>query len=109
MILNWRRAGRVTAKIRKRHAKKAEKNFFKQNTKAIKISKILFKEPHEIIFRSLTNFLIRKQKYPPRAKGIERLIFDLSQNNKKKVTLAGYIFQNDHKFVTVTKEIRKKG
>ncbi len=91
------------------YAKKAEKNFFKQNTKAIKISKGLFKEPHEIIFRSLTNFLIRKQKYPPRAKGIERLIFDLSQNNKKKVTLAGYIFQNDHKFVTVTKEIRKKG
>ena len=62
--------------------------------------------PYEVIFRSISKFLSKNKDYPPRSKGIERLILDLSQNNKKKVTLGGYIFQNGLNLVKVTTENR---
>ena len=86
----------------------AQKKFFKKQKNLIYISKKLFSEPYEIIFRCISSFLVKKKDYPPRAKGIDRLIADLSQSNKKKVTLGGYIFENGLNSVKVKREIRKR-
>ena len=85
----------------------AQKKFFKKQKNLFSISKKLFTEPYEIVFRCMSSFLIKKKDYPPRAKGIDRLIADLSQSNKKKVTLGGYIFENGLNLVKVKREIRK--
>ena len=86
----------------------AQKKFFKKQKSFIYISKKLFSEPYEIIFRCISSFLVKEKDYPPRAKGIDRLIADLSQSNKKRVTLGGYIFENGLNSVKVKREIRKR-
>ena len=86
----------------------AQKKFFKKQKSFIYISKKLFSEPYEIIFRCMSSFLVKEKDYPPRAKGIDRLIADLSQSNKKRVTLGGYIFENGLNSVKVKREIRKR-
>ncbi len=85
----------------------AQKKFFKNQKSLIYISKKLFSEPYEIVFRCMSSFLVKKKDYPPRAKGIDRLIADLSQSNKKSVTLGGYIFENGLNSVKVKRENRK--
>ena len=84
----------------------ANRKFVNKQKKFISISKKLFKEPYEIVFRCICSFFTKKKDYPPRAKGINRLIADLSQQNKKKVTLGGYIFENGLNSVKVKREIR---
>ena len=86
----------------------AQKKFFKKQKNLIYISKKLFSEPYEIVFRCISSFLVKEKDYPPRAKGIDRLIADLSQSNKKRVTLGGYIFENGLNSVKVKREIRKR-
>ena len=88
------------------YSDEAEKKYIIKKNNKISISKKLFTQPYEVIFRSISKFLSKNKDYPPRSKGIERLILDLSQNNKKKVTLGGYIFQNGLNLVKVTKENR---
>ena len=88
------------------YSKTAQKKFFKKKKNFTSISKKLFSEPNEIIFRCMSNFFTKIKDYPPRAKGINRLIADLSQSNKKKVTLGGYIFENGLNLVKVKREIR---
>jgi len=89
------------------YSETANKKFIKKNTNFISISKKLFKEPYEVVFRCISSFFSKKKYYPPRAKGINRLIADLSQLNQKKVTLGGYIFENGHNSVKVKRETRK--
>ena len=89
------------------YSETAQKKFFKEQKNLIHISKKLFSEPYEIVFRCMSSFLVKKKDYPPRAKGIDRLIADLSQSNKKRVTLGGYIFENGLNLVKVKKENRK--
>ena len=88
------------------YSDEAEKKYIIKKNNKISISKKLFTQPYEVIFRSISKFLSKNKDYPPRSKGIERLILDLSQKNKKKVTLGGYIFQNGLNLVKVTKENR---
>ena len=89
------------------YSETAKKKFIKKQTNFISISKKLFHEPYEIVFRCISSFFTEKKDYPPRAKGIARLIADLSQLNKKKVTLGGYIFENGLNLVKVKREFRK--
>lgn len=86
----------------------AIKRFFVINNNHTVISKKLFLEPYEIIFRSISIFLTKDKDYPPRSKGIDYLIDELSHENKKKVTLGGYIFKNGLKSVIVNKEVNKR-
>mgnify|MGYP001166658196 FL=1 len=88
------------------YSKNAQKKFIKKQKNYISISKKIFAEPNEIIFRCMSNFFTKIKDYPPRAKGINRLIADLSQSNKKKVTLGGYIFENGLNLVKVKREVR---
>ena len=60
------------------------------------------------LFLDLFLFFDKKKSYPPRAKGIDRLITDLSKNNTNKVTLGGYVFKNGLNLVKVKKENRKR-
>ena len=89
------------------YSNQALKKYITKKGNIFNISKKLFKEPNEVIFRSISSFLTQKKNYPPRAKGIDRLITDLSNKNTKKVTLGGYIFENGLNLVKVKKEIRK--
>jgi tRNA(Ile)-lysidine synthase len=84
------------------------KKFFKAKGHNTYISKKLFLEPKEIIFRSVSKLLVKNKNYPSRSKGIERLIADLKDTNNKKVTLGGYIFENGLNSVKVSKENRKR-
>jgi len=84
------------------------KKFFKKKGSSISISKKLFSEPKEIIYRSVSKFLTKNKNYPSRSKGIERLITDLMETNSKKVTLGGYVFKNGPNFVKVSTEKRKR-
>ncbi|MAK12207.1 MAG: tRNA lysidine(34) synthetase TilS [Candidatus Pelagibacter sp.] len=89
------------------YSQTAKKKFINKQSNFISISKKLFNEPYEIVFRCISSFLTEKKDYPPRSKGITRLIADLSQSNKKKVTLGGYIFENGLNLVKVKREFRK--
>ena len=90
------------------YSNSATKKFIIKKSNSILISKKLFKEPYEVIFRSISNFFTNNKDYPPRAKGIDRLITDLSNKNSKNVTLGGYIFENGLNSVKVKKENRKR-
>ena len=90
------------------YSNQAVKKYITKKGNVSSISKKLFKEPNEVIFRSISSFLTKKKSYPPRAKGIDRLIADLSKNNTNKVTLGGYVFENGLNLVKVKKENRKR-
>jgi len=90
------------------YSNSAKKKFIKKKSNSILISKKLFKEPYEVIFRYISIFFTKNKQHPPRAKGIDRLITDLSNKNSKNVTLGGYIFENGLNSVKVKKENRKR-
>ena len=90
------------------YSNQAVKKYITKKGNIFNISKKLFKEPNEVIFRSISSFLTKNKNYPPRAKGIDRLITDLSKNNTNKVTLGGYVFENGLNLVKVKKENRKR-
>ncbi len=89
------------------YSSSASKKFIKTKNNQTVILKKLFLEPYEVIFRSISGYLKKRKEYPPRAKGIDRLISDLSKKNTKKVTLSGYIFENGLNSVKVKRENRK--
>lgn len=90
------------------YSSSASKKYIIKKQSKFEISKQLFKEPYEVVFRSVSGFLTKNKNYPPRAKGIDRLIVDLSKNNKNKVTLGGYIFENGLNSVKVKRENRNR-
>ena len=72
------------------YIKKAEKKYVKYSQKKCFLKKsIFYKEPKEIVFKSLSQILVNlgKKKYPPRSKKILNLISALKGKKFKKSTL----------------------
>ena len=65
-----------------------------------------FSQPHEIIFRSLSNLIksIGKNYYPVRGKKIEKIINEIKKKSSLKVTLGGCIIKKVNQTVIISKE-----
>ena len=65
-----------------------------------------FSQPHEIIFRSLSNIIksIGKNYYPVRGKKIEKIIYKIKKKISLKVTLGGCIIKRVNQTVIISKE-----
>ncbi len=92
-----------------------EKNI-KNNTKFIRknsaliLNKNFFKQPDEIIFRSISKLLkkVGQKYYPPRGKSTLHLMRQMSEKNFKKTTLSGCMIEKYNNSVIICKESTKK-
>ena len=76
----------------------------KENDYTININ--FFKQPHEIVFRSLTFIIniIGGKYYSPRGKKIDMIINKINNKELSKVTLGGCIIEMQHETVIISKE-----
>ena len=76
----------------------------KENDYTINID--FFKQPHEIVFRSLTFIInvIGGKYYSPRGKKIDMIINKINNKELSKVTLGGCIIEMLHETVIISKE-----
>ena len=84
-----------------------EKNtFFSHKKKQLILSELFFNQPHEIIFRSLTESIkfISKNYYSARGKKLDRIIKDIANKLPFKSTLGGCIIEKVNHTVIITKE-----
>ncbi len=65
-----------------------------------------FKQPHEIVFRSLTNLLrkIGNKYYSPRGKSISRLLTKLRSREINKINISGCILEKINNSFVIYKE-----
>ncbi len=78
------------------------------NKKSIIINEIFFKQPKEVVFRSLSELIhaIGNRENFTRGKKILSLLYDINYNKKfKKKTLSGCIFEKANKSIIISKEI----
>ena len=80
--------------------------FFRQENK-LALHKDFFKQPHEIIFRSLSESikLIGKKYYSVRGKKLDKIIVDIENNLLFKATLGGCVIEKVNQTVFITKEL----
>ena len=65
-----------------------------------------FNQPHEIIFRSLTNLLkkIGNKYYSPRGKSVSQLLTKLGSGEIKKINISGCILEKINNSFVIYKE-----
>ena len=84
----------------------------KHNSKYIKqkksyiLSSDFFKQPHEVVFRSLNNLLkiMGDKYYSPRGKSVSKLLTKFSSGEIKKLTISGCILEKINNSITISKE-----
>jgi len=81
-------------------------SFFSKKKNRVIIKEVFFKQPYEIIFRSLSNLikLINKRYYPVRGKKLENIINLIENKSLHKVTLGGCIIEKLNETVVISKE-----
>ena len=84
-------------------------NYLKKKSSYI-LNKEFFEQPHEIVFRSLSNILkiIGKKYYDRRGKNLNQLLEKIKSKNFNKVTLSGCIVEKLNNSLIIYQEIRKK-
>ena len=83
-----------------------ENTHFSSRENDYTINMNFFKQPHEIVFRSLTFIinLIGGRYYSPRGKKIDMIINKINNKKLSKVTLGGCIIEMQHETVIISKE-----
>ena len=83
-----------------------ENSFFSVKKKKLVINEAFFQQPHEIIFRSLSELIkmVGKKYYEVRGKKLDKVILRIKSNNFLKVTLGGCIIEKVNQTVILTKE-----
>jgi len=83
-----------------------ENSIFLIKKKQFILSKIFFIQPHEVVFRSLSDLLrkVGESYYPVRGKKIEKIINEIQKEGYLKVTLGGCIIEKVNQTVILTKE-----
>ena len=81
-------------------------SFFLVNKNKSILNTEFFSQPHEIIFRSLSDLIkkIGKNHYPVRGKKIEKLMDEIKQKPSLKLTLGGCILKKVKETVIISKE-----
>ena len=84
---------------------KKNTSFLKRENQLL-VSSDFFKQPEEIIFRSLSDSLqlIGKSHYSVRGKKLENIISKIKKNNISKVTLGGCIIEKVNETIIIKKE-----
>ena len=79
-----------------------------KNTQFI-LSDNFFKNPSEIVFRSMGKILkkMSNKYYPPRGKSVVNLIESIQENNFKKMTLYGCVIEKVNNSVIIYREFKK--
>ena len=70
------------------------------------LNKIFFQQPHEVIFRSLSELirLMGKKHYPVRGKKLDKIIRNIEKNILFKTTLGGCIIEKVNESIIISKE-----
>ena len=87
--------------------KNLKKNtFFSLRSNRLILNKYFFKQPHEVIFRSLSHSirLIGKKYYSVRGKKLDKIIIDIEKNHSFRTTLGGCIIEKVNQSVIISKE-----
>jgi len=86
-------------------------SFFSKKKSVYILNKEFFNQPHEVVFRSLSNVLkkIGNKYYSSRGKSLNRVLYRIKTKNFYKVTLSGCIIEKINKSVIIYKEIIKNG
>ena len=81
-------------------------SFFSKKNNRMILNKEFFLQPHEVIFRSLTELIrfVGKKYYPVRGKKLENIIKDIENNRFSKATLGGCIIEKVNQSVLIFKE-----
>ena len=84
-------------------------NYIKSNSTCI-IKRNFFQQPHEIIFRSLSDILrkIGKKYYSSRGKSLDQVVKKIKSKKFSKTTLAGCIIEKINNSLVIYQENRKK-
>ncbi len=82
-------------------------SFFSKKSGKLFLNKLFFQQPHEVVFRSLSESvrLIGKKYYSVRGKKLERLISNFENNYPFKATLGGCIIEKINQTVIISEEI----
>ena len=88
---------------------KLNSNYLK-NKKAYIVNKIFFDQPHEIVFRSLSNVLKRigKKYYSSRGRSVDQVIQKIKLNSFNKVTLSGCVIEKLNNSLIIYQETAEK-
>ena len=81
-------------------------HFFLKKKKNLILKSEFFNQPHEVIFRSLSNLIkiVGKKYYPARGKKLEKLIKEIKKKSLFKTTLGGCIIEKVSQSVIISKE-----
>ena len=81
-------------------------SFFSYKKKHLILNDKFFKQPHEIVFRSLSDSLnfISKKYYSVRGKKIDKIIKEIQKNSFSKSTLGGCLIEKINQTVIISKE-----
>jgi len=84
---------------------KHNSRYFKNKRQYI-LNKNFFNQPHEIVFRSLTNLLtkIGNKYYSPRGKSVSHLLTKLESGEIKKINISGCILEKINNSFVIYKE-----
>ena len=88
-------------------AKNLENNsFFSHKKKHLILNDKFFKQPHEIVFRSLSDSLnlMNKKYYSVRGKKIDKIIKDIQKSSFSKSTLGSCLIEKVNQTVIISKE-----
>jgi tRNA(Ile)-lysidine synthase len=80
--------------------------FFLTSKNKLILNKTFFQQPHEIVFRSLSDSLkvIGKKYYSVRGKKLDKIISDIENNKLSKATLGGCIIEKVNQTAIISKE-----
>ena len=83
-----------------------ENTFFSYEKNHLILNNNFFKQPYEVIFRSLSETiqLIGKKYYSVRGKKLDKIIKDIENNKLIKATLGGCVIEKVHQTVIIYKE-----
>ena len=83
-----------------------QKNTFLKNNSKMILNERFFQNPHEIVFRSLSESikLVGKKYYSVRGKKLSKIINNIENNRLNKVTLGGCIIEKVNQTVIISKE-----
>ena len=81
-------------------------SFLDKKNKKLLLNEIFFRQPYEVVFRSMSDSLniIGEKYFPTRGKKIDHVLQKIYKDTLKKETLAGCIVKKVNQTVIITKE-----
>ena len=83
-----------------------ENSYYSNKKKQLILNKCFFQQPYEVIFRGLSESirLVGRKYYSARGRKIDKIIYDIENNQSFRATLGGCLIEKVSKTVIITKE-----